>query len=217
MRRHRCVMAEWISGESVGNDRHLDAFAVVRHELIHDAANVALREQGMDPIYTAGAAARVAVIGQAPGRRAQASGVPWDDASGVTLMQWLGVTEGQFRDPDKFALLPMDFYYPGPGRGGSGDAPPRRGFAARWHPPLFALMPNIRLTLLIGRYAQQAYLPIARAETLTDTVRRYEQFLPERFPLVHPSPLNFRWHARNPWFAAEVVEDLRRHIETALR
>lgn len=78
-------------------------------------------------------------------------------------------------------------------------------------------MPSIRLTLLIGRYAQQAYLPIATTQTLTDTVRNYEQFLPERFPLVHPSPLNFRRHARNPWFATDVVEDLRRHVEKALR
>jgi uracil-DNA glycosylase len=83
----------------------------------------------MDPVYTAGPTARVAVIGQAPGRRAQASGVPWDDASGATLMTWLGVTEEHFRDPNHFALLPMDSYYPGPSRSGSGDAPPRRGFA----------------------------------------------------------------------------------------
>lgn len=194
-----------------------DPFALLHHDLIHDATNHALREHGLEPVYTAGPAARVAVIGQAPGRRAQASGVPWDDASGTTLMQWLGVTETEFRDPGIFALLPMDFYYPGPGRGGSGDAPPRRGFAARWHPPLFALMPEIRLTLLVGRYAQQGYLPIASAETLTDTVRNYQKFLPERFPLVHPSPLNFRWHARNPWFVTDVVKDLRQHIDTALR
>lgn len=202
----------------MGDDRHLEAFAVIHHELVHDATNIALRAQGMEPIYTASAAARVAVIGQAPGRRAQTSGVPWDDASGATLMQWLGVTEDQFRDPNNFALLPMDFYYPGPGpgRSGSGDAPPRRGFAATWHPPLFALMPDIRLTLLIGRYAQQAYLPIAKTETLTETVRNYQQFLPERFPLVHPSPLNFRWHTRNPWFTTDVLEDLRQHVETAL-
>lgn len=193
-----------------------DPFALIHDELIHDPTNIALREQGMDPVYTVGAAARVAVIGQAPGRRAQASGVPWDDASGATLMHWLGVTEDQFRDPGNFALLPMDFYYPGPGRSGSGDAPPRRGFAARWHPPLFALMPDIRLTLLIGRYAQQAYLPIAKTETLTETVWNYQQFLPERFPLVHPSPLNFRWHTKNPWFTTDVLEDLRQHVETAL-
>ncbi len=211
------MVNESMSGDLLSNVEAPDPFALLRHELIHDVANSGFREQGMDPVYTAGASARVAVIGQAPGRRAQASGVPWDDASGATLMEWLGVTERQFRDPEQFALLPMDFYYPGPGRNGSGDAPPRPGVAARWHPPLFSLMPSIRLTLLIGRYAQQAYLPIATTQTLTDTVRNYEQFLPERFPLVHPSPLNFRRHARNPWFATDVVEDLRRHVEKALR
>ncbi len=195
----------------------LDPFAILRRDLVHDVTNTALREQGMSPVYTAGPAARIAVIGQAPGRRAQASGVPWDDASGATLMQWLGVTEEQFRDHNIFALLPMDFYYPGPGRTGSGDAPPRRGFAARWHPPLFTLMPEIRLTLLVGRYAQQEYLPVMSAEPLTVTVRKYQHFLPDQFPLVHPSPLNFRWHARNPWFLTDVVADLRRHVEAVLQ
>lgn len=194
-----------------------DRFTLLRQELVADHTNKTLREQGWDPVYTAGPAARIAVIGQAPGRRAQASGLPWDDASGATLMQWLGVTEEQFRDPDRFALLPMDFYYPGPGRSGSGDAPPRRGFAARWHPPLFALMPDIRLTLLIGRYAQQAYLPVRSTQTLTETVRNYQDHLPAHFPLVHPSPLNFRWHSRNPWFLTDVVADLRRHVAAVLQ
>lgn len=198
------------------HDTGPDRFALLRHDLVHDHTNKTLRVKGWDPVYTAGPAARIAVIGQAPGRRAQASGLPWDDASGATLMQWLGVTEEQFRDPDTFALLPMDFYYPGPGRSGSGDAPPRRGFAARWHPPLFALMPDIRLTLLIGRYAQQAYLPVRSTQTLTETVRNYQDHLPAHFPLVHPSPLNFRWHSRNPWFLTDVVSDLRRHVAAAL-
>ena len=210
------MTTEPIPAEPARSGPDPDPFARLRHDLICDPTNKTLREEGRNPVYTAGPAARIAVIGQAPGRRAQASGVPWDDASGANLMQWLGVSEAQFRDPDIFALLPMDFYYPGPGRSGSGDAPPRRGFAARWHPPLFALMPEIRLTLLIGRYAQHAYLPIASAESLTETVRRYRQFLPEKFPLVHPSPLNFRWHARNPWFLTDVVEDLRRHVGALL-
>ncbi|WP_271986261.1 uracil-DNA glycosylase family protein [Pseudoclavibacter terrae] len=194
-----------------------DPFALLHHDLVHDDTNRAFLEQGKHPVYTAGPNARVTVIGQAPGRRAQASGVPWDDASGATLIQWLGVTEEEFRNPDLFTLLPMDFYYPGPHRSGSGDAPPRRGFAARWHPPLLALMPDVRLTLLIGRYAQQAYLPSSRAAKLTDTVRDYQRFLPEQFPLVHPSPLNFRWHTRNPWFLTDVVGDLKRHVADALR
>ncbi|WP_235812758.1 uracil-DNA glycosylase family protein [Pseudoclavibacter helvolus] len=198
------------------NNRNLDPFALLHHDLVHDESNKHLLDQGKAPIYTAGPSARVAVIGQAPGRRAQASGIPWDDASGATLVEWLGVTEEQFRNPNLFTLLPMDFYYPGPHRSGSGDAPPRRGFAARWHPPLLALMPEVRLTLLIGRYAQHAYLPSSRATRLTDTVRDYQRFLPEQFPLVHPSPLNFRWHTRNPWFLTDVVGDLRGQIADAL-
>ncbi|MBG6213897.1 uracil-DNA glycosylase family protein [Cryobacterium sp. CAN_C3] len=173
-----------------------------------------MRQRGWQPVYVASARARIAVIGQAPGRKAQTSGVPWDDASGKNLIDWLGVTEEQFRNPDLFAVLPMDFYYPGTGT--SGDLPPRKGFADRWHPRLLALMPDIRLTLLIGRYAQIHYLPSARHDTLTATVRNHRRFVPEQFPLVHPSPLNFRWHAQNPWFIADVLPELRTHVHAAL-
>ncbi len=190
-----------------------DGFATIRRSLVEDKSNVAMSQQGWEPVYAASGGARIAVIAQAPGRWAQLSGIPWDDASGRILMEWLGVTELQFRDPDLFALLPMDFYYPGPGR--SGDLPPRKGFAERWHPPLLALMPDIRLTLLIGRYAQAHYLPSTRRDTLTETVRGFRQFLPERFPLVHPSPLNFRWQAKNPWFVTEVLPELRAHVRDA--
>ncbi|MBN9140610.1 MAG: uracil-DNA glycosylase family protein [Micrococcales bacterium] len=173
-----------------------------------------MRELGWEPVYTAGPGARVAVVGQAPGRLAQASGVPWDDASGARLREWLGVTEQQFRDPALFALVPMDFYYPG--RGTGGDLPPRRGFAERWHPPLFALMPDIRLTLLIGSYAQAHYLGRRRRASLTETVRAHADYLPEFLPIVHPSPLNFRWQARNPWFETDVVPTLRTRVAEAL-
>ncbi|MGN6271954.1 MAG: uracil-DNA glycosylase family protein [Protaetiibacter sp.] len=189
-------------------------FASVRAAIIEHPDNAAMRELGYDPIYTAGAAARIAVIGQAPGRLAQASGVPWDDASGARLRDWLGVTEQQFRDPALFALVPMDFYYPG--RGTGGDLPPRRGFAERWHPPLFQLMPDIRLTLLIGSYAQAYYLGRRRQGSLTETVRGYRDYLPEFLPIVHPSPLNFRWQAKNPWFEADVVPALRERVAELL-
>lgn len=165
-------------------------------------------------MYAASATARIAVIGHAPGRRAQTSGVPWDDASGKNLIDWLGVTEDQFRNVDLFAQLPMDFYYPGTGP--SGDLPPRKGFAERWHPPLLTLMPDIRLTLLIGRYAQGQYLSSTRHDTLTNTVHNYRRFIPELFPLVHPSPLNFRWQAKNPWFITDVIPELRMLVRDAL-
>ncbi len=191
-----------------------DPFAAVRAELIAHPDNAGMRELGWEPVYTAGPGARVAVVGQAPGRLAQASGVPWDDASGARLREWLGVTEQQFRDPALFALVPMDFYYPG--RGTGGDLPPRRGFAERWHPPLFALMPDIRLTLLIGSYAQAHYLGRRRRASLTETVRAHADYLPEFLPIVHPSPLNFRWQARNPWFETDVVPTLRTRVAEAL-
>ncbi|MEC5181789.1 uracil-DNA glycosylase [Arthrobacter sp. CG_A4] len=192
----------------------MHTFDAIRQSLVDDESSAPMRHQGWEPLYAASASSRIAVIGQAPGRRAQASGVPWDDASGKNLVDWLDVTEEQFRNPDLFALLPMDFYYPGTGR--SGDLPPRKGFAERWHPPLLALMPDIQLTLLIGRYAQIHYLPSARHGTLTDTVRNYRRFVPQWFPLVHPSPLNFRWQAKNPWFVTDVLPDLRIHVRDAL-
>ncbi|WP_422392154.1 uracil-DNA glycosylase family protein [Nakamurella antarctica] len=193
----------------------LASFDAIRSAIADDEPNAVMRERGWHPIYTASATARIAVIGQAPGIKAQTSGVPWDDASGKNLMEWLGVTPAQFRDPALFSLLPMDFYFPGPGR--SGDLPPRRGFAQRWHPPLLTLMPNIRLTLLIGRYAQNYYLPESRRDSLTETVRNFAEFGPRQFPLVHPSPLNFRWQTKNPWFAAEVLPELRTRVREALQ
>ncbi|WP_028279263.1 uracil-DNA glycosylase family protein [Arthrobacter sp. H5] len=192
----------------------MHTFDSIRQSLVDDESSASMRHQKWEPLYAASASSRIAVIGQAPGRRAQASGVPWDDASGKNLIDWLSVTEEQFRNPDLFALLPMDFYYPGTGR--SGDLPPRKGFAERWHPPLLALMPDIQLTLLVGRYAQTHYLPSARHGTLTDTVRNYRRFVPQSFPLVHPSPLNFRWQAKNPWFVTDVLPDLRTHVRAAL-
>ena len=143
------------------------------------------------------AGARVAGVGRAPGRGVRPGGGLGEGARGEKLIDWLGVAEEQFRDPELFAILPMDFYYPGKGTGG--DLPPRKGFAERWHPPLLALMPDIRLTLLIGRYAQIHYLSSARYDTLTDTVRNFRRFIPERFPLGHPSPCNVRWQAKNRW------------------
>ena len=124
------------------------------------------------------------------------------------------MSEEQFYDPNLVALLPMDFYYPG--KGTSGDLPPRKDFAGRWHPQILAEMPEIRLTILIGAYAQRHYLPGARKQTLTETVRAFRSYLPETIPLVHPSPLNFRWQAKNPWFDKEVLPELRALTAAAL-
>lgn len=190
------------------------SFESIYAAIVSDAENEWTRDKGYLPLYAAGPRARIAVIGQAPGRQAQESGIAWNDASGKKLFEWLGVTEGEFRDPDRFALLPMDFYYPG--KGTTGDLPPRKTFAPRWHGPLLDLMPDIRLTVLIGAYAQQYYLGDRARRNLTETVQAFHQYLPATIPLVHPSPLNFRWHARNPWFATEVLPVLQRHVALAL-
>jgi uracil-DNA glycosylase len=190
------------------------SFEAIRQGIIEDADNAALGAQGYLPLYAAGPRARIAVIGQAPGRKAQESDTAWNDASGAKLFEWLDVTEEQFRDPDLFALLPMDFYYPG--KGATGDLPPRKEFAGRWHPPLLQLMPDIQLTVLIGSYAQTHYLGTRAQRNLTETVRAFRDYLPDLIPVVHPSPLNFRWQTRNPWFAVDLLPVLRHHVAAAI-
>jgi len=186
----------------------------VRAAIVADPENAAMAEAGWAPLYTASPTARIVVVGQAPGRKAQESGVPWRDASGAKLCDWLGVSDELFHDPRSFAIVPMDFYYPG--KAATGDLPPRPGFAAKWHPLIFAAMPEVRLTLLVGGYAQKYYLAARRRATLTETVRAWRDYLPEYVPLVHPSPLNFRWQARNPWFVDELVPELQIAVAAAL-
>lgn len=194
-----------------------DALAQIRARIIDDPSNAWAKKAGWAPLYTAAPTSRIAIIGQAPGRRAQESGIPWDDPSGIKLRQWLGVTDEEFYDPAQIALLPMDFYFPGkqsPGKGPAGDLPPRKEFAPTWHPMILEQLPGLRLTVLIGGYAQKHYLNTKTS--LTETVRSHADYLPTYFPIVHPSPLNFRWQAKNPWFEAEVIPELQRLVRAAL-
>lgn len=170
--------------------------------------------QGFTPLFAGSPQSRIIIVGQAPGVHAQTSGLPWNDASGLRLMNWLNVNEAQFRDTALFAHMPMDFYYPGKGK--SGDLPPRKTFAPLWHGRVQDLMPNVKLTLLIGTYAQKYYMQGDRHRTLTDTVRNYKEYLPDYFPLVHPSPLNFRWFAKNEWYEKEVIPALQRKVAEIL-
>ena len=163
------------------------------------------------PLLQAGTSARIMIIGQAPGRRAHDSGIPWDDASGERLRDWLGLTVQQFYDPDTVALMPMGFCYPGTGK--SGDLPPRPECAPLWHDALRSRLPNIRLTVLIGQYAINHYTDQGY-RILTDAVRDHEAMLPNRIALPHPSPRNNRWLAKNPWFSEEVLPTLRRRVQT---
>ena len=181
----------------------LNNFDEIHQAIIDDPMNTEMAKKGYRPLYTAGPKAKIVIIGQAPGKRAQESMKPWDDASGEMLRQWMGVSDAQFYDPDLVALLPMDFYFPG--KGSHGDLPPRKGFAEKWHPRLLELMPEIKLTILIGAYSQKLYLAKDQKRNLTETVRSFEDYLPKYFPLVHPSPLNFRWQAKNPWFKTDVL------------
>lgn len=182
--------------------------------IVEDPDNFWAKEQGYVPIYTTSEQARILIVGQAPGRKAQESLKPWNDISGIRLRSWLNVSDDQFYNPNLFALVPMDFYYPG--KGAHGDLPPRKNFAAKWHPILLAEMPNIELIIPIGAYAQKYYLGDSAKLNLTQTVLAYNEYLPKYFPLVHPSPLNFRWHTLNPWFEQELVPVLRSRVNEIL-
>jgi len=166
------------------------------------------------PVLRAARSARVQIIGQAPGRKVHETGIPWNDPSGDLLRVWLGIDRDTFYDARRIAIIPAGFCYPG--KGPSGDLPPRPECAPQWHPRLRALLPRVRMTLLIGQYAQAYYLGGRRGKTLADTVRAYREYLPEFFPLPHPSPRNRRWLAQNPWFERDVLPELRRRFRTAL-
>lgn len=169
---------------------------------------------GPRPVVRLGGQARVLVIGQAPGTKVHATGVPWNDASGERLRAWMRLDREAFYDSSRIAIMPMGFCYPGRGRGG--DLPPRRECAPHWHPRALELMPGIRLTLLIGHYAQAHYLS-SRGRTLEETVRDWRRHLQGGFlPLPHPSPRNTLWLRRRPWFEAEVVPALREALGEVL-
>ena len=166
---------------------------------------------GPNPVVTAHPESKIVIIGQAPGLKVHNSGIPWDDASGKRLRSWLNVTEEQFYDTKNFAILPMGFCYPGKGK--SGDLPPRKECAPQWHATLFNKMPNTKLVILIGSYAQRYYLKDRVGATLTETVSNFESYLPEFFTIPHPSPRNRFWLSKNQWFEASVVPKLRRYID----
>lgn len=165
---------------------------------------------GPSPLLQASATAKILIASQAPGSKTHEKGRPFDDASGKRLRQWLGVTENQFYDPSLFAIMPMGFCYPGTGN--SGDLPPRPECVPAWRKPLLAAMPQIELTLVLGQYALDWHLGERKSRTLTDTVKRWDEFWPDLLPLPHPSPRNIRWFKANPWFEADVIPVLRGRI-----
>ncbi|HEL1075607.1 TPA: uracil-DNA glycosylase family protein [Streptococcus equi subsp. zooepidemicus] len=183
--------------------------------IMTDPANRDYTKKGIEPLYAAPQTARIVIVGQAPGIVAQETRLYWNDRSGVRLRAWLGVDDRTFYQSGLFGVLPMDFYYPGKGK--SGDLPPRKGFAAKWHGPLMALMPHVKLVVLVGQYAQQYYLGKGCRRNLTETVQHFEDYLPDYFPLVHPSPRNQLWLAKNAWFEEELIPVLKDKVRQILR
>lgn len=172
-------------------------------------------EAGPRPIVQFSPSARLAIIGQAPGRKVHESGIPWDDASGDRLRQWTGLDKAEFYNANLVALVPMGFCYPGSGK--SGDLPPRPECAPLWHDAILSLLPPGRLTLLVGSYAQARYLPEARRQSLTDRVRGFASFAPAFLPLPHPSWRSSGWMARNPWFESDIVPALRQAVSDKVK
>ncbi|MEJ8814383.1 uracil-DNA glycosylase family protein [Variovorax ureilyticus] len=165
---------------------------------------------GPRPVLQAGYAARILVVGQAPGVRVHKSGIPWDDPSGERLRNWTGLCEKRFYDACLVAIIPMGFCYPGRGQGG--DLPPRRECADLWLDALLAQLPHVELTLLIGLHAQRHFLGRRRKESLTETVKAWREFAPNCFPLPHPSARNTPWFQRNPWFEQDLLPALRQRV-----
>ena len=168
---------------------------------------------GPNPVLRAKRSARILIVGQAPGIKVHQSGIPWNDPSGKRLRAWMSISDDVFYDDTKIAIIPMGFCYPG--KGPSGDLPPRKECAELWHQKLLRLLPNIRLVLLVGWYAQKYYLTNP-GSTLAKTVRAWRQYGPEYFPLPHPSLRNTRWLKNNSWFESETIPHLRKRVDRVL-
>jgi uracil-DNA glycosylase len=169
---------------------------------------------GPRPVLQANAAARLLIVGQAPSNNVHSSGIPWNDKSGNRLRRWLGIEPEIFYDETKVAIVPMGFCYPGKGK--SGDLPPRRECAQHWHEKVLTLLPNIQLTLLIGKYAQDYFLKGNAKGNLTETVAAWQEYLPDYLPIPHPSPQNDFWLRRNLWFETEIVPYLKESVQQLL-
>jgi uracil-DNA glycosylase len=170
---------------------------------------------GPRPVLRVRPSARLLIIGQAPGTKVHASGIPWNDRSGDRLRDWLAVDRDVFYDERRVAVMPMGFCYPGVDANG-GDLPPRPECAPRWHAQVLARLPRIELMLLVGSYAQAYYLGKQRRATMSETVQAWRDYAPDYLPLPHPSWRNTGWLKRNPWFERELVPELRARVHALL-
>ncbi len=171
---------------------------------------------GPRPVVQFSGSARILIIGQAPGSKVHATGVPWDDPSGERLREWTGIKPDDFYNADKVALMPMGFCYPGKGKGKSGDLPPRKECAPLWHERILEHLPEDRLTLLVGSYAQVEFLPESKKQSLSHRVQNFSAHGTNIFPLPHPSWRVAGWMKKNPWFEADVLPELKRAISEKL-
>ena len=183
-------------------------------QIENDSRNYEYTKRNIPPILQVNSKAKVLIIGQVPGKKVEESLIPFNDKSGDTLISWMGIDRDTFYS-DKIAILPMDFYYPGKGK--TGDLPPRKFIANEYHESILNELKNIELTILIGKYSMDYYLKGQMKKNLTETVRCFDEYLPRYFPIVHPSPLNFRWQAKNPWFIENVVPVLQKTVKNILK
>lgn len=167
---------------------------------------------GPRPVVQASSHAKILIVGQAPGRKVHETGIPFNDPSGDRLRDWMGVDKKIFYNDSKIALLPMGFCYPGTGK--SGDFPPRPECADAWREQLLRLLPEIKLTLVIGQYAHKYHLGKTRKKSLTETVKTWKDYWPKGLlPLPHPSPRNNIWLKKNAWFEKDILPTLKSRVE----
>lgn len=188
----------------------LDNLLVKIRQCRHCEPNLPL---GANPVIQAASSAKLLIIGQAPGTKVHHSGIPWNDPSGDRLRRWLDLDPVDFYDPNNIAIVPMGLCYPGKGK--SGDLPPRKKCAPLWHHPVLSQLPSVGMTLLIGQYAQNYYLK-DKPKTLTETVKAWRQWAPRYIPMPHPSPRNTLWLKKNPWFEQEAVPYIRDYVHQHL-
>lgn len=193
----------------------MDKFKEIFEAIKADPQNKEYTKEGIEPLYSVHKEAKICIIGQAPGIRAQESRLFWNDPSGDRLRDWLGIDRTTFYESNKISILPLDFYFPGKGK--SGDLPPRAGFAQKWHKELLEKMPEIELFILVGSYAIKYYLNLKSSAKTTEVIRDFEAYLPKYFPLVHPSPRNNIWLAKNPWFEPELLPELKKRVAQLMK
>lgn len=193
----------------------MDKFKEIFEAIKADPQNKKYTKDGIEPLYSVHKEAKICIIGQAPGIRAQESRLFWNDPSGDRLRDWLGIDRTTFYESNKISILPLYFYFPGKGK--SGDLPPRAGFAQKWHKALLEEMPEIELFILVGSYAIKYYLNLKSSAKTTEVIHDFEAYLPKYFPLVHPSPRNNMWLAKNPWFEPELLPELKKRVAQLMK